>query len=60
MEHMDRLTNHAISGVRKTYNRFDFASKDREIMEWLGSHIVGLAEGRPAENVVQFGKQVRT
>jgi integrase len=47
MEHMDRLTNHAICGVRKTYNRFDFASKDREIMEWLGSHIVGLAEGGP-------------
>jgi integrase len=45
MEAMDRVTNHAISGVRKTYNRFDFASKDREIMEWLGSHIVGLAEG---------------
>jgi integrase len=60
MESMDRITNHAISGVRKTYNRYDFATKDREIMEWLGSHIIGLVEGKAAGNVVRFGKQVQT
>jgi integrase len=60
MESMDRITNHSISGVRKTYNRFDFASKDREIMEWLAAHIIGLVEGKPADNVLQFGKQVQT
>jgi integrase len=54
-ESMDRRANHSLTGVTKTYNRFDYAKKDAEIMTWLGSHIIGLVEGKQVkENVLDF------
>lgn len=50
---MDRILNHADSGVGGVYDRYSYADEDRRIMETVAAHIVGIVEeaGDRVDNV---------
>ena len=54
---MDRILNHADHSVGSVYDRHGYGTEDQHIMEAVASHIIGLAEGRPGDNVLTFGKR---
>jgi integrase len=47
---MNRVTNHRDGGIADVYDRHRYQEENREIMEAVARHIVGIAEGR--SNVV--------
>jgi hypothetical protein len=49
---MDRIANHREGGVTDVYDRHAYTEENKRIMETVGAHIMSLAEGRPADNVV--------
>jgi integrase len=49
---MNRVTNHKEGGIASVYDRYQYESENRRVMEAVASHIVALAEGRPVDNVV--------
>jgi integrase len=51
---MNRVTNHKEGGIADVYDQHGYAAENRKIMETVASHLVVLAEGREASNVVQF------
>jgi hypothetical protein len=55
---MDRIANHREGGVTDVYDRHAYANENRQIMEAVGAHIVALAEGRPADNVVPLRRSL--
>jgi integrase len=50
---MNRLLNHRQRGVSSVYNRYSYEREDRNIVEAVASHIMGLVQGEPAGNVVR-------
>jgi integrase len=50
---MNRVTNHRDGGIADVYDRHKYADENREIMEAVARHIVGIAEG----NVVELRAQ---
>ena len=54
---MNRVINHREGGISDVYDIHDYAEENRQIMETVASQIVGLVEGRPADNVLTFGKR---
>jgi integrase len=51
-EAMDRVLNHHKKNIGDTYDRHDYAEKDRRIMEDVTAAFMELIEGRPASNVL--------
>jgi integrase len=51
-EAMDRILNHRKRSVTDTYDRHDYAERDRRIMEDVTKAFMELIEGRPADNVI--------
>jgi integrase len=51
---MNRVTNHKEGGISSVYDRYSYSSENRHIMESVAAHILALAEGKPASNVVQI------
>jgi integrase len=49
---MNRVTNHKEGGIASVYDRYQYESENRRVMEAVASHVVALAEGRPVDNVV--------
>jgi integrase len=58
-ENMDRILNHKDEdNVTDVYDRADYSSEIRRVMEAVAGHIVGLVSGRPAKgNVVAFDRK---
>jgi integrase len=53
-EAMNRVTNHKEGGIGDVYDRHGYADENKKIMETVARHIVGLAEGRGGDNVVEL------
>jgi integrase len=51
---MDRVANHRKGGVTDVYDRHSYAEEDKRIMAALARHILGLVEGKTADNVVSL------
>jgi integrase len=51
-EDADRLLNHAMPRISRTYNRHDYADRDKQIFETVANHIMNLVSGRRDDNVV--------
>ena len=51
---IDRLLNHSDHSIAGVYDRYSYAKEDQTIMTAVTNKIIGLVEGRPADNVVQF------
>src|SRR5262249_54284534 len=52
---MNRIQNHKEGGIASVYDRHAYADENKRIMEAVATHLVGLAEGRPAvANVVEM------
>lgn len=51
---IDRLLNHADHSIAGVYDRYSYAKEDQVIMEAVATKIIGLVEGRAADNVVQL------
>jgi hypothetical protein len=49
---MDRILNHSKPSVTDTYDRHNYAERDRHIMEDVGAVFGELAEGRRGGSVV--------
>jgi integrase len=50
---MNRIQNHKEGGIANVYDRHQYATENKHIMETVAAHLVSLAEGRPAvANVV--------
>jgi integrase len=51
---MDRILNHKSKSISTVYDRHSYAREDLHIVESVGAHIVGLAQGNAApSNVVR-------
>jgi integrase len=53
-EALNRVTNHKEGGIATVYDRHGYADENKRVMEAVAAQIVGLAEGRPAGNVLEF------
>ena len=51
---LDRIANHSDRSIASTYDRHSYAVEDQKIMESVANRIVELAEGRVADNVLNF------
>ena len=51
---MDRIANHKTSGVTDVYDRHGYADEDKRIMAAVARHLLEVAEGRKAGNVVSL------
>jgi integrase len=51
---MDRIANHRTSTVTDVYDRHSYADEDRRIMAAVARHVLEIAEGREASNVVNL------
>jgi integrase len=49
---MNRVTNHKEGGIANVYDRYEYESENRRVMDAVANHIVALAEGRTVDNVV--------
>jgi integrase len=49
---MNRVTNHREGGIADVYDRHRYEAENQKVMEAVAAHIMALAEGRPAANVV--------
>jgi integrase len=50
---MNRIQNHKDGGIGSVYDRHHYADENRRAMEAVAGHIVDLAEGRAAGNVIE-------
>jgi integrase len=50
---MNRIQNHREGGIASVYDRHAYSTENQRIMETVAQHIVSLAEGTSAGNVVQ-------
>jgi integrase len=50
---MNRVTNHKEGGIADVYDRHRYADENRKVMETVAAHIVALAEGGSADNIVE-------
>jgi integrase len=55
-EAMNRVTNHKEGGIADVYDRHQYQEENRTIMETTAKHLVAIAEGGGAANVVAFGR----
>jgi integrase len=53
---MNRIQNHREGGIASVYDRHGYAEENKRIMEAVASRIMGLVEGKPAQNVIKFGR----
>jgi integrase len=53
---MNRVTNHREGGIADVYDRHRYEAENKTIMETVASHVMGLAEGKNATNVLRFNK----
>jgi integrase len=53
-EAMNRIQNHKEGGISSVYDRHGYADENKRVMEAVASHIMALADGRQAHNVVAF------
>ena len=51
-EAMNRIQNHKEGGIADVYDRHQYTQENQRVMEAVASHVVALAEGRTASNVV--------
>jgi integrase len=51
---MDRISNHKDGRVRDVYDRHGYEREDAAIMAAVARHIIGITEGRAADNVVRL------
>jgi hypothetical protein len=51
---MDRIANHTSSTVTDVYDRHGYADEDKRIMSAVARHVLEIAEGRAAGNVVSL------
>jgi hypothetical protein len=51
---MDRIANHRTNTVTDVYDRHSYADEDRRIMAAVARHVLEIAEGREASNVVNL------
>jgi integrase len=53
---MNRVQNHIEGGIASVYDRHEYADENKNMMEKVADHIMGLVEGRSGDNVrhVQF------
>jgi integrase len=49
---MNRIQNHKEGGIGDVYDQYRYAEETRRVMEAVAKHIVALAEGGEADNVV--------
>jgi integrase len=56
-EAMNRIQNHKEGGIADVYDRHEYAAENKKVMETVARRILDLAEGRSADNVVEFGKR---
>jgi len=49
---MNRIQNHKEGGIADVYDRHQYTQENQRVMEAVASHVVALAEGRTASNVV--------
>lgn len=54
---MNRVTNHREGGIADVYDRHEYADENKRIMESVARHIIALAQGLPANNVVEFAQK---
>jgi integrase len=55
---MNRIQNHIEGGIADVYDQHQYSDENKNIMETVADHIMGLAEGRGGDNVVhaEFGR----
>ena len=53
---MNRIQNHREGGIASVYDRHQYATETKAIMEAVAAKIIGLVEGRAAGNVVPFAR----
>jgi hypothetical protein len=52
---MNRIQNHREGGIADVYDRFEYVTESKRIMEAVAAHFIALAEGRaPADNVLKM------
>ena len=51
---MNRIQNHIEGGIADTYDQHEYATENKSIMEAVAQQFAALAEGRPANNVLDF------
>jgi hypothetical protein len=53
---MDRILNHSRRSVTDTYDRHNYAEKDRRVMEDVSAAFTELVEGTTDDNVIAIKK----
>jgi len=51
---MNRIQNHLEGGIADVYDQHEYAAENKKIMETVARHIMALAEGGAAANVVEM------
>jgi integrase len=49
---MNRVTNHKEGGIASVYDRYQYEVENRRVMEAVADHIVAIAKGKEATNVI--------
>ena len=52
---MNRIQNHREGGIASVYDRYQYETETKHIMESVAGKIIALVEGRTSDNVVKFG-----
>jgi integrase len=51
---MNRVQNHRTADIADVYDRHQYADENKRVMEAVATHLIALAEGRGADNVVRM------